>query len=181
MNLSGKILKWFGWSVHYTVPDYPKAIICVAPHTSNWDFILGELAVRSVGVKAGFLMKSTWFFFPLGYFLRAIGGVAVERGKKKASLVETLVGRFKQSDKLVLAIAPEGTRKKTTTWHTGFLRIAYQAEIPVCLGAIDYPSRTILVTEQLSLTGDIDADLRAVKQYYSAFTGKYPEKFSTDD
>ena len=91
------------------------------------------------------------------------------------------MARFKQSDKLVLAIAPEGTRKKTTTWHTGFLRIAYQAEIPVCLGAIDYQSRTIFVTEQLTLTGDIDADLRAVKQYYSAFTGKYPEKFSTDD
>lgn len=181
MNLARRILKWFGWSVHFTVPDYPKAIICVAPHTSNWDFVLGELAIRSVGRKAGFLMKSSWFFFPLGYFFRAIGGVPVDRGKKKASLVEILVNKFESSRRLVLAITPEGTRKKTSTWHTGFLRIAYQTGIPVCLGAIDYPTRSIYVTEVLMPTGNIDADLRTVKKYYKPFTGKYPDKFSTDD
>ena len=83
MNFSGFILKLFGWKVDITVPDFPKCIICVAPHTSNWDFILGELAIRSVGRRAGFLMKSSWFFFPLGYFFRAIGGIPVERKKKK--------------------------------------------------------------------------------------------------
>lgn len=72
-----------GWSVDISVPDFPKAIICVAPHTSNWDFIMGELAIRSVGRKAGFMMKSSWFFFPLGYLLRAIGGVPVHRGRRK--------------------------------------------------------------------------------------------------
>lgn len=73
MNAAGLILKLFGWKVSITVPDYTKCIICVAPHTSNWDFVLGELAYASVGRKAGFLMKDTWFFWPLGCFFRAIG------------------------------------------------------------------------------------------------------------
>ncbi|MDE6436075.1 MAG: acyltransferase, partial [Muribaculaceae bacterium] len=76
MNLSGLILKAFGWKVKVSVPDYPKCIICVAPHTSNWDFIIGKLAYASIGRKAGFLMKDTWFFWPMGCLFRAIGGVA---------------------------------------------------------------------------------------------------------
>lgn len=82
MNLSKWILRIAGWKVIITEPDYPKCIICVAPHTSNWDFILGELAITSVGRRAGFLMKESWFFFPLGYFFRAIGGIPVPRKKK---------------------------------------------------------------------------------------------------
>ena len=81
MNLCQLLLKIAGWTVDVTVPDYPKCIICVAPHTSNWDFILGKLAYGAVGRKAGFLMKSSWFFFPLGCIFRAIGGIPVSRGK----------------------------------------------------------------------------------------------------
>lgn len=73
MSLSKFLLKLFGWKVHCTVPAYPKCIICVAPHTSNWDFVLGELAYWSVGRKAGFLMKSTWFFFPMNLLFKALG------------------------------------------------------------------------------------------------------------
>ena len=68
MNLAGLILRAAGWHVNITVPPYPRSVICVAPHTSNWDFVLGKLAYASVGRKAGFLMKESWFFFPLGYF-----------------------------------------------------------------------------------------------------------------
>ena len=92
--ISKWILKIFGWTVDITVPDYPKSIICVAPHTSNWDFILGKLAYASVGRKAGFLMKDTWFFFPLGPIFRAIGGVPVARKHKGPSLVEQLIKRY---------------------------------------------------------------------------------------
>ena len=183
MNLSAWILKRFGWKVEVTVPDFPKAIICVAPHTSNWDFILGELAIRSVGRSAGFLMKSTWFFFPLGSLFRAMGGIAVQRGKGKhrRSLIEEMVHRFSESNRLVLAITPEGTRKRTTQWHTGFLRIAYEADVPVCLGVLDYEHRHIMIRDILETTGDINADLRTVKNFYSPFRGKYPDKFTTDD
>lgn len=79
MNLSKLILRIAGWRLNVTVPDYPKSIICVAPHTSNWDFILGKLAYAAVGRKAGFLMKESWFFFPLGCIFKAMGGIPVPR------------------------------------------------------------------------------------------------------
>ncbi len=180
MNLAGRILKWFGWSVDISVPDYPKCIICVAPHTSNWDFVLGELAIRSVGRRAGFMMKSSWFFFPLGILLRKIGGVPVERKNKKGSLVEAMVQRFRTEPRLTLAIAPEGTRKRVACWHTGFLRIACEAGVPVALGAIDFPSKRIQVTDMFEPTGDIDADIAAIKAFYRPFTGRYPAKSTTE-
>lgn len=179
MSLSGLILKMAGWTVRITVPDYRKCVICVAPHTSNWDFILGKLAYASVGRKAGFLMKSTWFFFPLGCFFRAIGGIAVDR-KGGSSLVETIVEKFKKADRLALAITPEGTRSRTDKWHTGFLRIATQANVPIVLGVLDYKNKQILIEQEFTPTGDVEADLRRVKDFYRGYTGKFPEKFSTD-
>lgn len=182
MNLAGRILRLLGWTVHLSVPDYPKCLICVAPHTSNLDFIIGELAYASVGRKAGFLMKESWFFWPLGCLFRAIGGVPVPRGRKRGSkaLTETLVERFRSSDRLALAITPEGTRSRTATWHTGFLHIAREAGIPIVLGAIDYRTRDIYLERTFTPTGDVEADMRAVKDYYRPFTGKYPDKFTAE-
>lgn len=181
MNLSGLILKIFGWEVSITVPDFPRCIICVAPHTSNWDFILGKLAYASVRRKAGFLMKSSWFFFPLGCLFRAIGGVPVERRNKSVSLVEVLTQRFRSSDRLALAITPEGTRSRTDRWHTGFLAIARNADVPIVLGVLDYGTKRIIIESVFEPTGDTEADIRAIKDYYSHFTAKYPDKFSTEN
>lgn len=179
MNLARKILKAFGWSVDISVPDYPKCIICVAPHTSNWDFILGELAIRSVGRTAGFLMKSSWFIFPLGIIFKAIGGIPVERGNKKTSLVEILIEKFKTEPRLALAITPEGTRKAVTDWHTGFLRIAYEVNVPILLGILDYSSKRIMITKTFDVTGNINRDMMAIKNFYRPYSGKYPDKFTT--
>ena len=179
MSFSGFILKCAGWSVRVTAPDYPKCIICVAPHTSNWDFFLGMLAYASVGRKAGFLMKKSWFFWPLGPILRALGGIPVNRGRS-TSLVDTIAARFDSVDRMTIAITPEGTRKKTTQWHTGFLRIAALAHVPVILGAIDAATKSIVVEKTFTPTGSLEEDMRAVKDYYSAFTGIHPDKFSAD-
>ncbi len=180
MRLASLILRLFGWKVTVTVPDFPKCIICVAPHTSNLDFIIGKLAYASIGRKAGFLMKSAWFFFPLGYFFRSIGGVPVYRDKGRGDLTGQLIERYRTSDRLVLAITPEGTRSLTTRWHTGFLRIARGAGIPIVLGAIDFSRKEVTLTHVFTPGDDIQADLRAVKDYYRPFTGRYPDKFSTD-
>lgn len=181
MNISKHLLKIFGWTVNITVPDFPKCIICVAPHTSNWDFIIGKLAYASVDRKAGFLMKDAWFFFPLGIFFRAIGGIPVARKHKAGSLVEQLIARFKSSDRLAIAITPEGTRSRTTKWHTGFLRIAYAANVPIVLGAIDFKTRQVLIENVFEPTGNIDEDLKRIKAFYKPFTGKYPDKFTTEN
>ncbi|MDE6134778.1 MAG: 1-acyl-sn-glycerol-3-phosphate acyltransferase, partial [Muribaculaceae bacterium] len=146
MNLAGLVLRIFGWKVSITVPDYPKCIICVAPHTSNWDFILGKLAYASVGRKAGFLMKDTWFFWPMGCLFRAIGGIPVPRKRRKGgSLTDTVAEKFRSSSRLTLAITPEGTRSRTTAWHTGFLHIARMASVPVALGVIDFAPKHIMI------------------------------------
>lgn len=180
MNIAAQLLRWAGWSVDISVPDFPKAVICVAPHTSNWDFVLGKLAYASVGRKAGFLMKSSWFFWPLGWIFRSIGGVPVERGRKGApSLVQQLVARFRTEPRLVIAITPEGTRSRTDRWHTGFLRIAMEADVPVVLGVIDYALRHISIDTMFVPTGDLQTDIDAIKDFYAPYTGKYPEKFST--
>ncbi|MCM1071500.1 MAG: 1-acyl-sn-glycerol-3-phosphate acyltransferase [[Clostridium] fimetarium] len=180
MNICKKLLSLAGWKVEVTVPDYPKMIYCVAPHTSNWDFPLCELAIRSVGRTAGFLMKASWFFFPLGSLFRALGGIPVERKNKRQSLTEYIVDKFRSEPRLKLAITPEGTRKGTRDWHTGFLRIAREAGVPICLAAIDYPSKTISATELFEPTGDMEADMLAVKKFYSAFTGKFADQCLTD-
>ena len=180
MNFSGRILKCFGWTVKATTPDFPKSIICVAPHTSNWDFILGELAIRSVNRKSGFLMKDAWFFFPLGYFFKAIGGIPVPK-KKGSSLVDLIVEKYNSVDSMNLAVTPEGTRQRTNKWRTGFLYIAKNANIPIQLAYIDFAKKEIGMTDVFYPSGDIEKDIRAIKDYFKPFIGKYPEQFSTDE
>lgn len=180
MNFARRLLKWMGWGVEVSVPDLPKAIICVAPHTSNWDFIIGELAIRSVGRKAGFMMKSSWFFFPLGCLFKALGGIPVKRRNKQQSLVDVMVQRFNSEERLVVAITPEGTRSRTATWHTGFLRIAREANVPIMLAVIDFRMKKAIINNMFIPTGDTEADMRAIKQYYKPFTGRHPENFTTE-
>lgn len=178
MSLSRMILKLFGWKVECSVPDYPKCIICVAPHTSNWDFVLGKLAYWSLGRKAGFLIKESWFFFPMNLLFKALGGIPVPR-RRGSSLSEILIARFNASDHMSLAITPEGTRARVSEWRTGFLHIAYEAGVPIVLGAIDAANKLIHLEKTYHPTGDMDADMRAIKKYYSNFRGIIPENFTT--
>lgn len=178
MNLAGWILRLAGWRVEVTVPDCPKCVICVAPHTSNWDFILGKLTYWSVRRKANFLMKEAWFVWPLGYLFRALGGIPVPR-RRGSSLTEHLVKLMRERKQMNLAVTPEGTRSLTSKWRTGFLHIAYEAQVPVELGKIDYAKKLITITDTFIPSGDIEADLKAVKQYYVGATARYPQKFTT--
>ncbi len=180
MNIAARILRLMGWSVSITVPDVDKCIICVAPHTSNWDFVVGKLAYASVGRDAGFLMKAQWFFWPLGCFFRAIGGIPVQRKNKTVSLTDVVVEKFRTSRRMQLAITPEGTRSRTSQWHTGFLHIAKRAGVPIQLGVLDYAAKRVMIDHTFEPTGDIEADLRRVKEFYKPYKGKYPEKFTTE-
>jgi 1-acyl-sn-glycerol-3-phosphate acyltransferase len=179
MNLYGNILRLFGWKVDITVPERSKSVICVAPHTSNWDFIIGLFAYNSIGRKAGFLMKQFWFFFPIGYLMRALGGIPVPR-HSNTSLTELIVKDYADSTKLNLAITPEGTRSAVTKWRSGFLYIAHQAKVPIQLGVIDYKHKCVTIHHEFTPTGDIEADMAYVKAFYSAYAdvARYPEKFT---
>ena len=178
MNVWGLILKCFGWKVRITVPYREKAVICVAPHTSNWDFIVGLLAYRSVGRKACFLMKKFWFFFPLKYLLKALGGIPVNT-EKSQSLTAAITEDFKKLPRLNLAVTPEGSRSPVTKWKTGFLIIAHNANVPVQLGVIDFKNKTVIVEKEFITSGDTQKDLKEIRSYFADFkyAAKYTEKF----
>ena len=125
MNISEWIYKRLGWSLEVSIPDYPKYIICIAPHTSNWDFIYAQLVCKTLRWKASFLMKKTWFFFPLNYLFKAMGGIPVPRNKKGSDLTETIIQMFNNSSSLKLAITPEGTSKRVDKWRSGIIHIAH--------------------------------------------------------
>ncbi|ERI83801.1 Acyltransferase [Bacteroides pyogenes F0041] len=165
-----------GWKTHVTVPDYDKCVICAAPHTTNFDLFIGKLFYGALGRKTGFMMKKEWFFFPLGIFFKAAGGIPVDRGRK-TSLVDQMVNHFAKSRKFHLAITPEGTRKPNPDWKKGFYYIALKAQVPIVLVGIDYEKKTITATKAVIPTDDIDKDMREIKLYFKDFKGKHPENF----
>ena len=112
------ILHLLGWKVEVSVPDYPKCVICVAPHTSNTDFFLGKLAYLSIGRHAGFLIKKDWFFFPLNIIFRSMGGIPVDRSKH-SDLIDQIVDKFNKHEHFNIAITPEATRKRNPDWKKG--------------------------------------------------------------
>ena len=178
MNVWGILLKIFGWKVDITVPYREKAVICVAPHTSNWDFIIGLLAYRSVGRKASFLMKKFWFFFPLKYILKTLGGIPVDTHASR-SLTSILIEDFKKKKSINLAVTPEGSRSPVDKWRTGFLTIAYNAKVPVQLGIIDFKYKRVIIKKEVEVTANFEKDLQEIRRYYSKFQNAalYPHKF----
>lgn len=181
MNVWGRILKFSGWRVVITAPRRDKCVICVAPHTSNLDFIIGLAAYRSLGREANFLMKDFWFFFPLGVLMRRLGGIPVKRKGPHDSLTKSIVRNFNQHRYLNLAVTPEGTRGATAKWKTGFIYIARDAGVPVQLGILDYSKKAVIIKDEYLPTGDVDRDMAAIKSYYAgmASAARYPEKFRT--
>lgn len=168
--------KILGWKAVVTVPDYDKCVICAAPHTSNLDLFIGKLFYGATGGKTSFMMKKEWFFFPLGLFFKAAGGIPVDRSRK-TSLVDQMVAEFNRRKKFHLAITPEGTRKANPNWKKGFYHIALKAQVPIVLIGIDYSKKTITKGKSIFPSGDIDKDMREIKLYFKAFKGRHPENF----
>lgn len=170
------ILNLLGWKTS-GVTAYPtKCVICVAPHTSNWDLIIGMLVYGSLGRRASFLIKKTWFFFPMNLLFRAAGGIPVDRSKK-TSLTEQLAEEFSKRKRFELAVTPEGTRKANADWKKGFYFIAMAANVPIVIAVLDYKDKTAYFKEVFIPTGDVDSDMATIKSYYKGASGKYPDKF----
>ncbi len=154
----------------------PKVMVALAPHTSNWDFVVAMAAILATGIDAKYLMKKEAFIWPLSYLWVWLGGVPLDRTASE-NTVEQLVQKFERSDKLWVAIAPEGTRNKVEQWKTGFLRIATAAQIPVMVVAWDYPTKSIVLDRLWHLSGDIPSDVAAIRQHArSQFQGRHPQK-----
>jgi 1-acyl-sn-glycerol-3-phosphate acyltransferase len=170
------LLKLFGWTCVTTVPNPSKSVICVAPHTSNWDFILGYLYYWAEDRKARFLIKKSWFAFPFGALFRRLGGVPVDRSRS-TSVIAQMVEQFSEHENFHLAITPEGTRSFVKKWKMGFYHIAVEANVPIQLAAIDYKKKELGITGIFYPTGDEAADLKAIQDFYKDVTARFPGKF----
>ena len=125
-------------------------------------------------------MMDFWFFFPLGYIIRALGGIPVHRSKGGTSLTQTVISDFNKATQLHLAVTPEGTRSRTEKWKTGFLYIAYGANVPIMLGVIDYSRRLVAINRIYYPEGNIDTDMKNIREFYAGFkqAAKFPDKFT---
>lgn len=171
------LYKKLGWTKCVTVAHPDKFIICLAPHTSNWDFIIGQLYAQAEGFKINFLMKREWFFWPLGGIFKSLGGIPVWRSKH-TSMTDNLAETAKTKDSFKLCITPEGTRSPNTEWKKGFYFIALKAEIPILLYGVDYEKKKIVCTDSFTPSGNIDEDMPKIKSYFKDFKGKKPENFA---
>ena len=140
------------------------------------DFLIGQLYMRSEGMRINFLMKKEWFFWPLGPIFKRMGGIPVWRSKH-TSMTDNLAETAKKMDKFQLCITPEGTRSPNPDWKKGFYYIALKADIPILLYGVDYEKKEIVCTRTFIPTGNVDADMEVIKDYFKDFKGKYPEKF----
>lgn len=182
-KISSFILRKLGWKIEDKIDNMPaKCVLCVAPHTSNWDLPLGELVYWSMGRKASFLMKKAWFFFPLNLLFKAMGGIPVDRSKdKKGSLTEQMAEQFNSRSYFQLAITPEGTRKSNSDWKRGFYYIALEAKVPIVVVIMDYKRKTVTFEAVFNPTADADNDLQTIKSYYANASGKNNENFALYD
>ena len=164
-----------GWTIKGNVPDEERIVIIAAPHTSNWDFILAMLAIFGLNIKVRWLGKHSIFKPGFKKFFEWLGGIPVYRDNP-TSLIENVVNIVKKERSIVIAMTPEGTRKKVKRWKTGFLRIAKQTHSKILLISIDAPTKSIEIGNIFNPTGNSEEDLAYIQKYYSTFRGINPQK-----
>lgn len=175
MSWIGKLIfKLLDWKAEgeENLPDLPRYVIVGAHHTSNIDGLVMVTMAMIWRLRLNWLGKHTLFRAPYGWLMRLCGGLPVNRGTTK-NAVEQVVEIFSQHDKIVLVIAPEGTRKQVTHWKTGFYYIALGAKVPIVLGYIDYKRRACGVGPTIYPSGDIEADMATIREFYKDVTPRH--------
>lgn len=173
-RLAAFILHRCGWEVRVAEPIPDKAVVVVYPHTSNWDFPLGILARTVLHRPMHWIGKDTLFRFPLGWVMRALGGTPVDRSRPHG-LVGQLRAVMERHRLYYVVITPEGTRRRTDHWKSGFYHLALELGVPVGLAYLDYGAREVGIAEWLPLTGDTTTDLAKIREIYAPHRGRYPE------
>lgn len=174
-RLAQKILHQLGWQLLVDLPADHRFVLIGAPHTSNWDGIFMILVKAALGLNISFIGKDSLFRGPLGGLMRRMGGIPVNR-RERNNFTQQMVQLFQEREELILVIAPEGTRKKTRRWKTGFYYIALGAGVPILMGYLDYQKKEIGLVELLYPTGDLQADFEKIRAYYAPVKGKFPHK-----
>ena len=171
--VGGAVLRLLGWRVEGEVPNLPKFVIAVAPHTSNWDFVVGAAAMFALDLRLAFIGKHTLFRGPLDPLLRWMGGIPVDRSSAHGVVADS-VEAFSRMDRRILVIAPQGTRTRVAHFKSGFLRIARGAGVPVLLAAFDYEARCVRFGPAFEPGADIEEECRRTEAFFAPVRGKRP-------
>jgi 1-acyl-sn-glycerol-3-phosphate acyltransferase len=165
-----------GWRVEGTFPDIPRMVLIVAPHTSNWDFLTGTWVKLAMRLGARFVGKHTLFRGPLGVLMRWLGGVPVDRSNA-AGFVEETARVLREAERMTLVVAPEGTRRFTDRWKSGFYRIAVAAGVPIVLVGFDYPRKVVVFGPVIEPTGDYERDLPRIQSHFNPGMALKPKNY----
>ncbi len=175
-SLGWWLLQRAGWRFEGRMPDIPKFVCIVAPHTSNWDFPIGLAAKWALGFDTHWWGKHTLFAPPLGWFMRANGGIPVERHAKN-NVVEATIAGFASHERFALTLAPEGTRKKVKEWRTGFWHVAKGANVPICCVALDWGRKVVRLGPTIDpVEDDPAAGIARIRHIYDDVRGYDPSQ-----
>ena len=175
-GISGAYLKLGRWTVHGDWPPLDKAVLVAAPHTSNWDGLNMLAAAGYYRVKLRWMGKASLTRGPFGWLIKALGCVPIDRSQSN-DVVRAMADAFAATDRMLLAIPPEGTRSAVREWKSGFYHIAVAAGVPILLTVLDYGTKRISLAAVVYPTEDYEADLPLIRAYYAAAKGKRQEKF----
>jgi 1-acyl-sn-glycerol-3-phosphate acyltransferase len=175
-GLGRAVMRLIGFRFEGPFPDLPKCVAIVAPHTSNWDFVVGLAAMLALGLDTRWLGKHTIFVGPFGPLWRWLGGIAVNR-KAAMAVADRAVAAITDAERICVAIAPEGTRRRVDRWKTGFHRIALGAGIPILPIAFDYGRRAVVFLEPRQATADLAADLLALQALFRPEMACRPDSY----
>ncbi|MEN8427828.1 1-acyl-sn-glycerol-3-phosphate acyltransferase [Acinetobacter schindleri] len=185
-NLAEKALKLMGWETDNHWPEnLSQCVMIAAPYTSNWDELYARLALKALGVNVRLTIKDSYMKFPLGPFMRAMGGIGIDRrpkqaGESRPSMVQVMTDLFKQHPELVMLVTPEGTRARQEQWKTGFYYVAVNAGVPIALAYMDYEQKKAGVGKIIHPTGNFEKDMAEIMDFYVGIQAKFPEEFSVD-
>lgn len=166
-----------GWKIVNRFPeDLKKYVVIAAPHTSWQDFPIGILTRNTTGIKINYIGKDSLFKGPFGFLFRWLGGTPVDRSKNN-NLVDAIVDIFNSREEFRLALSPEGTRKKTERWKTGFYFIAKGAKVPIVMATLDFGKKEVKISEPYYPTDDQEKDFQVFYNFYKDVKGKHPDQF----
>jgi len=169
-------LRASGWTIRGAVPSDPKFVAIVAPHTSNWDFVICVATMFALGLRIRWFGKHTLFRWPLGWLLRALGGLPIRRDTTRG-VVGEIVDTIRAHEQFILALAPEGTRRHVDQWRTGFYHIAQQAGVPIVPVALDWGHREVVIGDPVPAAGDPAAEIAQLRARYRADMARHPAGF----
>ena len=175
--LARRFLRLTGWALETGVPAGPRYVLIAAPHTSNWDFVYFLALAWSADVDLHWMGKSSLFFGPLGPLFRALGGIPIRRDRR-SNVVAATVEAFRERERLIITIPPEGTRGRRETWKSGFWHIARLAGVPIVPGYLDFARKLGGLGPALDASNDVRADMDRIRAFYADKAGLYPELFT---